>query len=154
MPPGRDYDAPLMTGFWNGRHVAVRGGAGFMGSRVVERLRAAGVEPLVPRSKDHTLVDGAAFKQLFKDARPEMVIHAAVDAFPREAVARQVLLERGLHGLLRDQALFGRRQRARFYERRLPVQDSARNLDLGCPGESYNALIVPPQPGRRQPERS
>jgi GDP-L-fucose synthase len=66
-----------MPDFWKGKRVVVTGGAGFMGSRVVERLRAAGALPFVPRSKDYNLVDGAAVKQLFRDARPELVIHAA-----------------------------------------------------------------------------
>jgi GDP-L-fucose synthase len=66
-----------MADFWNGKRVVVTGGAGFMGSRVVGRLRAAGAEVFVPRSKDYNLVDGAAVKKLFKDARPELVIHAA-----------------------------------------------------------------------------
>jgi GDP-L-fucose synthase len=66
-----------MADFWKGKRVVVTGGAGFMGSRVVERLRAAGSEVFVPRSKDYNLVDGAAVKRLFKDARPELVIHAA-----------------------------------------------------------------------------
>ncbi len=66
-----------MADFWKGKRVVVTGGAGFMGSRVVERLRAAGSEVFVPRSKDYNLVDGAAVKRLFKDARPDLVIHAA-----------------------------------------------------------------------------
>src|SRR5947208_12579276 len=48
-----------------------------MGSRVVDRLKSAGAETFVPRSREYNLVDGAAVKRLFKDARPEIVIHAA-----------------------------------------------------------------------------
>jgi len=66
-----------MQDFWKGKRVVVTGGAGFMGSRVVARLRAAGAETVVPRSKDYNLVDGAAVKRLYRDARPELVIHAA-----------------------------------------------------------------------------
>ncbi|HVR87521.1 MAG TPA: GDP-L-fucose synthase [Planctomycetota bacterium] len=66
-----------MADFWKGKRVVVTGGAGFLGSRVVERLRAAGALPFVPRSKDYNLVDGAAVKRLFQDARPELVIHGA-----------------------------------------------------------------------------
>jgi len=66
-----------MADFWKGKRVVVTGGAGFMGSRVVDRLRAAGAQTFVPRSKDYNLVDGAAVKRLFHDARPELVIHAA-----------------------------------------------------------------------------
>ena len=66
-----------MADYWKGKRVVVTGGAGFLGSRVVERLRAAGALPFVPRSKDYNLVDGAAVKRLFQDARPELVIHGA-----------------------------------------------------------------------------
>lgn len=66
-----------MSVFWKGKRVLVTGGAGFMGSRIVSRLHAAGADIFVPRSKDYNLVDGTAVKRLFKDARPELVIHAA-----------------------------------------------------------------------------
>src|SRR5579862_3228758 len=66
-----------MADFWKARRVVVTGGAGFMGSRVVERLRAAGADVFVPRSREYNLVDGGAVKRLFQDARPEIVIHAA-----------------------------------------------------------------------------
>ena len=66
-----------MAEFWKRRRVTVTGGAGFLGSRIVARLRAAGAEVFVPRSRDYNLVDGQAVKHLFQDARPEMVIHAA-----------------------------------------------------------------------------
>jgi len=66
-----------MADFWKGKRVVVTGGAGFMGSRVVARLQSAGAEVFAPRKKDYDLVDGAAVKRLYKDARPELVIHAA-----------------------------------------------------------------------------
>src|SRR5262245_52289688 len=71
------YNAPSMTTSWKGRRVVVTGGAGFMGSRVVARLKAAGAEVFVPRSREYNLVDGQAVKRLYQDARPEVVIHAA-----------------------------------------------------------------------------
>jgi GDP-L-fucose synthase len=66
-----------MSSFWKGRRVVVTGGAGFMGSRVVDRLRLNGADVVVPRSRDYNLVDGAAVRRLYKDARPDVVIHAA-----------------------------------------------------------------------------
>jgi GDP-L-fucose synthase len=66
-----------MSSFWNGRRVVVTGGAGFLGSFVVDRLRAAGALPTVPRSADYDLVDRAAARRLLSDARPDMVIHLA-----------------------------------------------------------------------------
>jgi len=66
-----------MSTFWNGRRVVVTGGAGFLGSFVVERLRAAGASMTVPRSADYDLVDRAACRRLLADTKPEMVIHLA-----------------------------------------------------------------------------
>ena len=66
-----------MSGFWGDKRVVVTGGAGFLGSFVVERLRARGVEPVVPRSKDYDLVDGEAVRRLYREARPDVVIHLA-----------------------------------------------------------------------------
>jgi GDP-L-fucose synthase len=66
-----------MSSFWNGRRVVVTGGAGFLGSFVVGRLREAGASVFVPRSADYDLVDRAAARRLLTDARPDMVIHLA-----------------------------------------------------------------------------
>jgi GDP-L-fucose synthase len=63
--------------FWKGRRVIVTGGAGFLGSFVVERLRALGAVTTVPRSAETDLVDRAAVRQLLAGVRPQMVIHLA-----------------------------------------------------------------------------
>src|SRR5438477_788196 len=66
------------SSFWGTRRVLVTGGAGFFGSFIVERLNASGTgEVIVPRSRDYDLVDGAAVRRLYADARPHLVIHLA-----------------------------------------------------------------------------
>ena len=67
-----------MTSFWNEKRVVVTGGAGFLGSFVVEQLRAKGCRDIiVPRSTDYDLVQMDAVKQLYSDGTPDMVIHLA-----------------------------------------------------------------------------
>jgi len=55
----------------------VTGASGFLGSHVVERLRAEGLDPVVPRSAEYDLTREDDARRLFADARPELVIHLA-----------------------------------------------------------------------------
>ncbi|HEY8714531.1 MAG TPA: NAD-dependent epimerase/dehydratase family protein, partial [Candidatus Acidoferrum sp.] len=65
-------------GFWENRRVVVTGGHGFLGSFVVEKLRAAGAkEVVVPRSKTHDLRVQTEALRLYTDAKPDVVIHLA-----------------------------------------------------------------------------
>ena len=64
--------------FWEKRRVVVSGGHGFLGSFVVEKLRAAGCSTIiVPRSRDYDLRDKAQALRLYADARPDIFIHLA-----------------------------------------------------------------------------
>lgn len=63
---------------WSSTRVIVTGGAGFLGSFVVEKLEARGAkEIIVPRSREYDLVDGEAVRRLLADAKPDLVIHLA-----------------------------------------------------------------------------
>jgi GDP-L-fucose synthase len=67
-----------MSSFWSNTRVVVTGGAGFLGSCVVEQLRAKGCRDIiVPRSQDYDLVRMDAVEQLYSDHAPDMVIHLA-----------------------------------------------------------------------------
>ena len=59
--------------------VLVTGGGGFLGSHVVERLRADGAEPFVARKADYDLVRADDAARLFDDARPRLVLHLAAE---------------------------------------------------------------------------
>jgi GDP-L-fucose synthase len=64
--------------FWTKRRVVVSGGSGFLGSFVVEKLRAAGcTEITVPRSSEYDLREKTAVLRLYKEARPDIFIHLA-----------------------------------------------------------------------------
>ena len=63
---------------WQNKRVLVTGGAGFLGSFVVEKLREREYQTvIVPRSKDYDLRDRDAIIRLFREVRPELVIHLA-----------------------------------------------------------------------------
>lgn len=58
--------------------ILVTGGNGFLGSHVVEELRARGAKDvMVPRSFEHDLTDAGATRKLFDATRPDLVLHLA-----------------------------------------------------------------------------
>ena len=59
--------------------VLVTGGGGFLGSHLVERLQAEGIEPFVARCSDYDLTREADAERLFGEARPELVFHLAAE---------------------------------------------------------------------------
>lgn len=63
---------------WAAERVVVTGGAGFLGSFVLEELNRRGARDVfVPRSADYDLVDMGAVRRLYADAKPTLVIHMA-----------------------------------------------------------------------------
>lgn len=60
-----------------GKQVVVTGGAGFLGSFVVDKLRKRGAHVIVPRRTECDLRDLGAVCRLLADAQPTIVIHLA-----------------------------------------------------------------------------
>ena len=59
--------------------ILVTGGGGFIGSHLVDRLRAQGEDPFVARRADYDLTRWDDAARLLADARPELVFHLAAE---------------------------------------------------------------------------
>ena len=65
-------------GDWTTKRVMVTGGAGFLGTWVVQKLRQRGCQSiLVPRSKDYDLRRGEDIRRALSDAAPDLILHLA-----------------------------------------------------------------------------
>jgi GDP-L-fucose synthase len=68
----------IIMNFWTDKQVVVTGGAGFLGSHVVEKLQQRGCKSVVvPRSREYDLRDRDAIIRLYKEVRPSFIIHLA-----------------------------------------------------------------------------
>jgi len=65
--------------YWDGQTVMVTGGAGFLGSHLVEQLedRSDDVDIFVPRSSEYDLRKKEDIQQALEDSRADIVIHLA-----------------------------------------------------------------------------
>ena len=63
------------------KRVMVTGGSGFVGRRVVAKLRERGVRDIfVPRSAEYNLVDRGACRRAIQDSQAEVILHLAAAA--------------------------------------------------------------------------
>jgi len=66
--------------FWKERKVCVTGGAGFLGSFVLEELKKRGAgEIFVPKMENYNLINMDDVRRMYADARPDIVIHLAAN---------------------------------------------------------------------------
>jgi GDP-L-fucose synthase len=60
------------------KKITVTGGAGFLGKHLIAKLKERGCKDIfIPHIEEYDLVDMQAVKQLYKDAKPDIVIHLA-----------------------------------------------------------------------------
>lgn len=65
-------------GFWEKRRVVLSGGNGFLGSFVVEKLRAAGCALIhTPHSREYDLREKSEALRLYQELKPDIFIHLA-----------------------------------------------------------------------------
>jgi GDP-L-fucose synthase len=58
--------------------IAVTGGAGFLGSFVIEKLRQRGYsEVFVPRRREYDLTHEGDVARMYEESKPEVVLHLA-----------------------------------------------------------------------------
>jgi len=66
------------NGFWESRRVCVTGGAGFLGSYIIAKLkqRRAG-DIFIPHIEDYDLTDPASISRMLDDSKPDIILHLA-----------------------------------------------------------------------------
>ncbi|MFH0858122.1 MAG: GDP-L-fucose synthase [Candidatus Omnitrophota bacterium] len=67
-----------MSDFIKNKRITVTGGAGFLGTYLVQQLSSSGVENIfVPKIDDYDLVNMNDVRRMYEDSRPDIVIHLA-----------------------------------------------------------------------------
>jgi len=67
-----------MTDYFKTKRVTVTGGAGFLGTHLVKKLKDLGCNDVfIPKLEDYDLVKMDDVKRMYNDAKPDIVIHLA-----------------------------------------------------------------------------
>ncbi len=72
----------MLTSPWKDRRICITGGAGFLGSFIVERLVSEGADRqriFIPLIENYDLTREADVERMYDDARPDLVIHLAAE---------------------------------------------------------------------------
>ncbi len=69
---------PDQNGFWEPRHVCVTGGAGFLGSYIIEKLKQRHAGSIfIPKIEEYDLIDPSSIKRMLDDSHPDIILHLA-----------------------------------------------------------------------------
>ncbi len=77
-----EYRIANSDNFWRNRRICITGGAGFLGSYIVERLLTEGAAReniFVPLLSEYDLTREADVQRMYDAARPDLVIHLAAE---------------------------------------------------------------------------
>jgi GDP-L-fucose synthase len=78
-PPQSHPEREPSASFWRGRRVLVTGGAGFLGSHLVQQLADLGADAFVPDRAEFDLTRQGDVERLYAASAPQLVMHLAAE---------------------------------------------------------------------------